>query len=355
MGQDNQIINPIIFRLGIIKDWNLKFMEKKHTDLSNYYFNGSEILDYIYIFFNKYTFKVSNIKLYYSKNSIKLYIIFYISNISLKKLNIKMNKAIFSYELKLKLHSQLVIFNVQFSGFKSYIKLKHLKQIFKYIKNKDKNWFFFKNLVINYIFCRLNIFKFLCFVKHKYINFKYRFLLNKFFNKLLISLKYFLNNKTCIVIIFKQLIKNMDSKPFFKTSKQLLMFYILKLRKFDKLISFKTILNLLYYSSIFGSKAIIISYILSSKLPNIKETKNVNLFFKFFENILKLFFIKLNIIKGLKVILKGNLTKNKRASKVTITIGDIVNNSKISNNLTLDKTTCFTSKGTLGIKTYILN
>lgn len=72
MGQVIKIINPIIFRLGLNKDWNLKFIEKKNTDISDYYFNSLEIFDYVYIFLNKYSFKVLSTKLYYNKNNIKL-------------------------------------------------------------------------------------------------------------------------------------------------------------------------------------------------------------------------------------------------------------------------------------------
>lgn len=157
------------------------------------------------------------------------------------------------------------------------------------------------------------------------------------------------------MIVFKQLIKNMNFRLIHNKSKELLTFNLLKIRKFDKLPYFKSILNLLYYCFILVDKVTVFSYILSSKLPNIKEIKNVNIFLKFLENAFKYFLIKLNIVKGLKLILKGNLTKNKRATKAIITIGNVVNNSKINNNLSFDQTTCFTAKGTLGIKTYIKN
>jgi hypothetical protein len=337
--------------LGLNKDWNLKFIEKKNTDINGYYFNSLEIFDYVYTFLNKYSFKVLNTKLYYNRNNIKLYVVFYSSNIVLRQLNTKISEATFL--VKSKLNSLLITFNAQVLRFKYYIKLRHLKQVYQYIRNKD--WFFNKTFVINYVFCRLSIFKFICFVKYKYINLKYNFLLNNFFSKFLISLSRFFSNKACILIVFKQLIKNMNFRVVQNRSKHLLTFNLLKIRKFDKLPYFKSILNLLYYCFILVDKVTVLSYILSSKLPNIKEIKNVNTFLKFVENALKYFLIKLNIVKGLKLILKGNLTKNKRATKAIIIIGNVINNSKINNNLSFNQTTCFTAKGTLGIKTYIKN
>lgn len=337
--------------MGVNKDWSFKFIEKKTTDISHYYFFSLEIFNYIYRFFNKYTFKILNIKLYYNINNIKLYIIFYVSNIVFKKSNIKTKKGIFSSNSMQYL--QLVSLNSDILRFKHYINLKYLKQNYKYFKHMD--WFQYKPFVITYIFCRLNILKFIRFIKYKNIYFKYQFFLNSFFNKLLISLKRFFNNKCCVVIVFKQLMKNRDSSIFLSIHKQLLTFSILKLRKFDKLIYFNIVFNLLYYCLRLKNKAILISDIVSSKLPNIKAVKSVHNFFKFIENVFNLFLIKLRILKGLKLIFKGNLTKNKRATKLIITVGDAINNSKINNNLSFDKVTCFTAKGTLGIKTYILN
>lgn len=345
------IINPILFRLGINKDWNLKFIEKKNIDLNNYYFYCLEIFNFIHVFLKKYGFNISNIKLFYNKNNIKIYIIFYVSITVFKKVNTKINKVTFLRDTKL--NSQLIIINYQLSYFKYYIKLKHINKICKYIKNK--NWFLSKNLVINYMFFRLNVFKFIYFMKCKFNNLKYEFFFNRFFNKFLISLKCFFNNQICVFIVFKQLIKNTDSKLLFNTNKQFLIFNILKLRKFDKLHYFRHILNLLYYYLVLDNKAILISYLLFYYLPNIKEIKKVNLFFKFINNIFNLFFIKLYLFKGLKIILKGNLTKNKRANKTIIKMGNFINNSKINNNLNFDQITCFTLKGTLGIKIYIKN
>lgn len=345
------MINPIIFRLGIKQDWNLKFIYKKRFDLINYSFKNLEIINFIQLFFKKYGIVIDNLKIYYKYNDIKLYIIYSFITFIYEKINYKKNINQINYYNQTLSTKKLLLFNSKILTVKSYVKLKYLKKFYKQISKS--NYIFFNNIIINYIINRSNLFKFIDLIKFQFINLKQNFLLNKFINKFIISLKLFLNNKTNLILIFKQSIKNIDSKYLFIIKKQIFLLNILKLRKYNKLNSFKFFINLIYYSLKLKKKVFNISEFLNNNFPNIKKIKLVNTFLKFIEQLFKLFFYKLNYIKGITIVLNGNFSKNKGATKNFIIIGDKLNNLKINNNLDYKELLIFTIKGTVGIKIFI--
>lgn len=345
------MINPIIFRLGIKQDWNLKFVYKKRFDLINYSFKNLEIINFIQLFFKKYGIGIDNLKIYYKCNDIKLYIIYSFITFIYEKINYKKTINQINHYNQVLSAKKLFLFNSKILTVKFYIKLKYLKKFYK--QTSKNNYIFFNNLIINYIINRFSIFKFITLIKFQFMNLKQNFLINKFLNKFIISLKLFLNNKTNLIIIFKQLIKNINSKGLFIIRKQIFSLNILKLRKYSKLNSFKFFVNLIYYSLNLKKKVFNISEFLNSNFPNIKKPKFVNIFLKFIEHLFKLFFYKLNYIKGITIIFNGNFSKNKGATKSSIIIGDKLNNLKINNNLDYKELLCFTIKGTVGIKIFI--
>lgn len=252
------------------------------------------------------------------------------------------------------LRNDLIIFYFSLLQIKRYFLLKFVKKIFKFIKDKTINFF------VNYKFNRLILLKFIYLVKFKSVSLKQSFFINKFVNKFIIGLTQFLNNKTTIIVILKQLTKNTDSEIFFNLKKRKLIFNLLKLRKFEELSYFRFNLNFVYNFLILKQTVKIIPEFLNLKFPNLKKVKIINIYFKFIENILKLFLINEYYSNLIKIIFKGNLLKNKRATKKIITVNktnsimrDLIQKLKVNNNLSYNQLICFTIKGTISIKIFI--
>ena len=76
MGQKT---NPNILRLGKIKEWKSKYIEKKSTESSTVVFRDLEIKKFIFRLFAKNKLKVQNCRVYYSESSLHVYISYYSS------------------------------------------------------------------------------------------------------------------------------------------------------------------------------------------------------------------------------------------------------------------------------------
>ena len=139
-----------------------------------------------------------------------------------------------------------------------------------------------------------------------------------------------------------------------KTNRKHFILNLIKLRKFENNLMFKELINFICKSKTLKIKAYILTEFLKTKLEQLKNLKFFNFFFIFVTNCLKYFLINNKIVKGIKIIIKGNLTKKQRAVKKTLKIGKDINNSKINLNLSFHQSCCYTKKGTFGIKTIII-
>ena len=74
MGQKT---NPNILRLGKVKEWKSKYIEKKTTESSIKIFRDLEIRKFISQLFTRSKLKIQNCKIYYSENSLNIYISYY--------------------------------------------------------------------------------------------------------------------------------------------------------------------------------------------------------------------------------------------------------------------------------------
>lgn len=74
MGQKT---NPIIFRVGKIKEWESHYIEKKTTEFSGIIRQDLELKKYIYQLFLTYDLKVDNCLTYFSSESLHIYISYY--------------------------------------------------------------------------------------------------------------------------------------------------------------------------------------------------------------------------------------------------------------------------------------
>lgn len=336
-------INPNIFRVSIKTDWNTKFIEKKKTELNIFIFYKNEIYNFIFLFFIKYGLKINNFKLYYKKRLVHIFINYSIINFFQRKENFFVWKLINKQQnFNLSKSYNLLL--------KNYFTFNLIINSYNLIKIKFINKFIFINLV----FKRINFIKFVQIFKFKFKNIQEIDLINKFSNKILGNLQLYLNNKTVIKITITQTIKNISLKFLLKHSKRKLLFQVFKFKKFEKINkTFKFSLN--FINILLNTKkiSIIIMEYLNFLLNNHNSFKNLNFFLKLFENLLKQFLVKFTNIKGILIILNGNLNKSPRAIQRVIQIGLIINNSKINNNIDFYKFTFFTLKGTVGSKIFI--
>ena len=90
MGQKT---NPILFRLGILKnEWKFKFISKNLEEFSLYNFQSLEIKKYLNQFLNEIGLLLHDYKIFYTTKSLHLYISYFFTSkiiLNIKKLKIK--------------------------------------------------------------------------------------------------------------------------------------------------------------------------------------------------------------------------------------------------------------------------
>jgi len=337
------MINPIIFRLGKNKNWHNKIIEKKTIELKNYTFRKSQLITYVYIYFKKYKLLINNLVIYYKKQFLNIFVNYNISNYNfIYKTNFLKIKIIKKLKLNNK-NNKLSLFNFNLKKLKQYL-------IYSYIKKFNK--YRYHRFLITLDLKRLNIFKFIDFIKFKYVNLTLNFYFNNFINKFFYSLFLFFNRIRILKITLKQTINNYSYKNFKAVKKSTLFNLILNLRKFEKFNFFYNLFNFLVSLVKLNFKTKIITSFLACKLANIKKWYYIKKFLKFFETILFNYFMQQEKCLKIKIILKGIFIKNKRSSTQTIKTNGNINKSLINQNLDYYQNTCFTNKGTLGIKVF---
>ena len=84
MGQKT---NPNIFRLGKIKEWKSRYIEKKTSESSTVIFRDLEIKKFIFLFFERHNLKIQNYHINYSESSLHVAVSYYnaFSSLLIKK------------------------------------------------------------------------------------------------------------------------------------------------------------------------------------------------------------------------------------------------------------------------------
>jgi hypothetical protein len=374
--------NPIILRLGIKNNWDSKYFEKKTQESATYSLQHLEINKFITLFFENYGLESKNCKLYYKKNSLHLFIVYHVNTLKIKTL-------LFNNIGKLKIKNSKTK-NLKYNFFKSYKlafdslrmkkKLKYsfkTKNSFKILKNylttREKNYKIYKNcLKLRAYLSKKTVFKShpistqhkkpkrLYFLKYfsllKYFkskSFDQNIYLNLFIKKLLTSLNTFLYGKVSISLTLKQINTNV-SKHIALNEKKNISLNLVSLKKFQKNNYFDSGVNLLYNS--FGYKesiTFIIAEYISQELSKLKKPKLFKFFFKFLTKSLKYFLIDSNLIKGVQIVVQGNLGRKPRASSKLYSVGKKIKKLSLNKNLQYNESVCYSKKGTLGIKVWV--
>jgi hypothetical protein len=375
--------NPIVLRLGIKKNWDSKYFEKKPQESATYSQKHLEINKFVTLFFKKHGLEAKSCKFYYKKNSLHLFIVYH-TNTS------KIKASIFSSMHKLKIKN-LKIKNLKYTFFKNnyskstqpafaFNSMRRLKNnfIFKtennfkilktYLTAREKSLKIYKNCLTLRAYLKKKVLnnhpvvkqrQRLHFLKYfnllnssKFKSFDQNTFINLFTKKLLTGLKTFLNNKVSVFLTLKQMNKNV-SKNIALNEKKNTSLNLVSLKRFQKNNYFNSGINLLYNSSCYKENlTFIVSEYISQELSKLKKPKLFNFFFRFLAKSLKYFLIDSNLIRGMQIVVQGNLGRKPRASSKSYSVGKKIKKLSLNKYLQYSESVCYSRKGTLGIKVW---
>lgn len=333
MGQKT---NPNILRLGVTKNWKTEFFEKKKKELPLYVFKDLEIQNYIERFFESKTIVFKNKQStpmgifvydyyqYYSDNVLNLHISYLVSprsnfNVfekrkSVSVINSSGNKKIINYS------------NENFLSDSTFVKINSFDEnTFKKMYNTKKY------LDINHFDKNISTFRSNTF--------------NNSLENMLRVISNFTFNKFDIVVNFSCINKDFNYLSFLKTKK------VRMLQKFKSNPFFKDGLELLFHVAFNKNSARLLAKFISIQL---KVIKRPNFFLAFIKQTLTILISsKLSTLKGVKIILKGRLSKGPRAKHKILSIGDVAVQS-LNCNMDYFQTTTHNSNGSYGIKVWVV-
>ncbi len=331
-----------IFRLGVAKkNWESKYIEKNNEESSLYLYKTLEIQKYLNRFFGLYKIKIHNCKLFYSENSLQLFISFYLTTKTLYAIN----KHLTKYSKK---------YSTYFKRLQTRLKINK--------KNKKKKKNSRHKALLNHQITSLKKFQ-----KEKKIRNRINLLSNKldrnqtidlkgFQEILLESLAKYTKNKINISITLqnlnssKQLSQN-QIRDFKITFKQL--------RKFIKNSFFKEAINILFVSAVKRKSAKLLAEFISDQFrlnqlrsDQITISRKDNYFLGFLKQSIKLLITsEISNLAGIKIVIKGRFNRAPRARSVILQFGKFSLQS-FSSKIDYFQSTAYTINGTFGIKVW---
>lgn len=324
MGQKT---NPNILRLGTIKNWKVEFLEKKNKELPLYIFNDLEIYEYIERFLKTKGIFIHDYRQFYSNKTLNLYISYFVNPKTNFKSQVLLKKD--SGESKIIINESRRLATEKFlNGNSNKIMNKssfNSKKIYDFRKGFKANRF--ERNILDFNSSRIQ-------------------------NNLKDSLKVISNytkHKFDIVINFSCINKNFTNYfSIFKNKK------IRMLQKFKFTSFFNEGLELLFHVAFNTNSARLLSIFIANQLKILK-TKQVNFFFAFIKRTLTvLASSNLSKLKGIKIIVRGRLSKNSRAKNKILVIGDVAVQTLNSNIDYYQTTTHNNSSGSYGVKVWIV-
>ena len=168
---------------------------------------------------------------------------------------------------------------------------------------------------------------------------------NKSLRYMLKVISNFTKHKFDIIITFSCINKDFKHFSIFKAKK------IRMLRRFKNTPFFQDGLELLFHVSFNKNSARLLAEFVADQL---KKTKRLNFFLVFVKQALKILILSdFSKLKGIKIMLKGRLRKNLRATQKTLTVGDVAVQT-LDSNIDYHQTTTHNSNGSYGIKVWIV-
>ncbi len=303
-----QKIDARIFRLGIRqKNWEQKYIEKNNEETSLYLYKTLEIQKYINRIFALYKIKIHNCKIFYSENSLQIFISFYLTE---KTIN-TIDKSLTKYQKK---------FSIR-------IKRLNIKKINK------KNTFYYRSKA------------------------KQMIVLKKFEDILLESLALYTKKKVNILVKLQNL-NNYKQLSYSQIKNCKTVFK--QLKKFVRNSFFKEALNILFISISKRKSAKLLTEFISyqfkqNQIRNDRSTisRKDNYFVGFLKQSIQLLInAEVSRISGAKVVIKGRFNRAPRAKKVIMQFGKFSLQS-INSKVDYHQSTAYTINGTFGIKIWL--
>lgn len=341
MGQKT---NPNILRLGKLKEWKSKYIAKKPTESSTLIFQNLEIKKFIFQFFEKNELKIQDYRIYYSENSLHIFIAYYNS---IKPLLIG-KKIKTQFENVLSKPFQKKIASIKKTTVKK--QLYATKMYNKTFDHPSQARLFQNHYLLNKKTHRLNAIKNL----KTYIDGNnYKTLsqqnANLFVSKILKGLSFFTHKKRNIFINLKQ--TNKETALFqtiSKKDKHILKENFLRLRKFQQNEFFKNGLNVLYSFVVNRPNPLFLAKFIGFYL---KKLKRPNFFLRFLKLALKILIArKFSQFKQIQIKIKGRFNGAPRSSHKFINIGKNIPVLTLNSDINYEEFTTYTSNGTFGIK-----
>lgn len=343
MGQKT---NPNILRLGKLKEWKSKYIEKKNTESSVVIFRDLEIRKFVFQLFANNGIKIQNCKTCYSGDSLYIYICYYNSTKpAMLTGKVKMQPT----KLTSKLYKKKISGVRKATAKKQFYLTKTYQKVFKRHLRKES---FMDPYFFDQKSQRLNA------VKHfqSYTDGRNNETLNKqhknlFISKILKGLSLFTDNKHNIFLNLKQLnketilLQKIEKKNKHKIGKNLT-----KLRRFQQNEFFKKGFNLLY------------SFIISQQGPTflaefialfLKKLKRPIFFLRFLKLALKILIPeKFSQFERIQIKVKGRFNGAPRSTHKFLNIGKNIPVLTLNSKIDYGESTAYTSNGTFGVKVW---
>lgn len=340
-----QRIHPNIFRIGVTKPWDYKYIEKKSVEQPNYDFMILEIKKFIFKFFKNSNFDLHECKINYSDNSsLNIFLSYYViplnKNVSMELLQTS-NVVVEKHTLK-----NYTTTNDYYATYRTINYIKNLiensysKTIVTFLEKEiQKKYLNYKNFEQNFTF-------------NNFSDTAHKIKLNFFFNNFIESLTNFIGKKLNIRITFQELNKIIKSN-LTKKSIKFIKRSITKLNKYKDNDFFKEGVTTLYICSKYSNSANLLSEFI---VRHLKKTKNPKFFLTFVKKGLTVFKKENNLkVNEIKIKLKGRITKSARARTNVIKIAKKLPVLSIKANINYSEKVVYTSNGTIGIKVWVYN
>ena len=346
MGQKT---NPNILRLGKIKEWKSKYIEKKSTESAIVIFRDLEIKKFLSQLFAINKLKIQNFRVYYSENSLHVYISYY----SFFKPSLVDRKTKQKYTNLCSNAFQNKILNIKKKNLKKQL---YIAKIYKKIFSHQSQLNLFQtNYLLNKRTQRLDATNNLKIYKditnHNTLNHQRT---NLFVSKILKSLMLFTNKKHNIFLNLKQVNKE---TTFFQTiskkNKHKLKKDVTKLRKFQQNEFFKEGFNVL---NAFAKQNHSSSFLAEFIAIYLKKLKRPTFFLRFLKIALKtLTSNKSSNFERIQIKIKGRFNGAPRSRHKFINISRNIPILTLNSKIDYGEAVAYTLNGTFGIKvwTYI--
>lgn len=323
-----QRVHPNVYRIGVTKPWNYKYLEKKSIEQPNYDFVNLEVKKFILKFFKDNNFNLYNLKTNFCSNGyLHIFITYY------------------SYELNKNNLNNVLANTNQNNNYFEYSLINYTKTLLT-SNDSDSKINFLKKKIEKYTFNTTKLNSSIDLTTTTPYNLK----LNFFFNKLIKNLNNFLGKKLNIFITFQEL-NNTLNKSLKKKSIKFLQRTITKLNKYKDNDFFKEGIMTLYVCSNYSNSANLLSEFIVRYL---KKTKNPKFFLSFIKKCLLIFRNEKNFNNNeIKIKFKGRISKSARARKKVLIMAKKLPILSIKAKIDYSEKVIYTNNGTIGVKIWI--